>query len=90
MKDSSDIALEVADISLLSGSLNELVVLRALSCAVLEKIERSYRLITGFNTSLILMGMSGLITPALSAFLHNASTVRVSARRCLPPVRLPQ
>lgn len=34
--------------------------------------------------------MFGLITPDLSAFLHNASTVYVSARstrRCLPPVR---
>ena len=47
----------------------------------------------GFNTSLILLGMFGLITPALSAFLHNASTVYVSARstrRCLPPVGTPQ
>ena len=93
MKDSSDIAREVADISLLSSSLSELAVLRELSCAVLEKIERNYRFIVGFNTSLILLGMFGLITPALSAFLHNASTVYVSARstrRCLPPVGTPQ
>ena len=93
MKDSSDIAREVADISLLSSSLRELAVLRELSCAVLEKIERNYRFIVGFNTSLILLGMFGLITPALSAFLHNASTVYVSARstrRCLPPVGTPQ
>ena len=93
MKDSSDIAREVADISLLSSSLAELVVLRELSCAVLEKIERNYRFIIGFNSSLILLGMFGLITPALSAFLHNASTVYVSARstrRCLPPVRVPK
>ena len=93
MKDSSDIAREVADISLLSSSLAELVVLRELSCAVLEKIERNYRFIVGFNSSLILLGMFGLITPALSAFLHNASTVYVSARstrRCLPPVRIPK
>ena len=84
---------EVADISLLSSSLSELAVLRELSCAVLEKIERNYRFIVGFNTSLILLGMFGLITPALSAFLHNASTVYVSARstrRCLPPVGTPQ
>ena len=93
MKDSSDIAREVADISLLSSSLSELAVLRELSCAVLEKIERNYRFIVGFNTSLILLGMFGLITPALSAFLHTASTVYVSARstrRCLPPVGTPQ
>ena len=77
MKDSSDIAREVADISLLSSSLAELVVLRELSCAVLEKLERNYRFIIGFNSSLILLGMFGLITPALSAFLHNASTVYV-------------
>lgn len=84
MKDSSDIAREVADISLLSSSLRELVVLRELSSAVLEKIERNYRFIVGVNSTLILLGMFGFITPSLSAFLHNASTLYVSARSTRP------
>lgn len=90
MKDSSDIAREVADISLLSSSLNELAVLRELSCAVLEKIERNYRFIVGINSSLILLGAFGFITPALSAFLHNASTLYVSARSTRPCLTAPR
>lgn len=87
MKDSSDIARGVADISLLSNSLSDLIVLRELSCNALAKIENNYRFIVSFNTALIILGIFGFISPALSAFLHNASTVYVSARstrHCLP------
>ena len=80
MKDSSDIAREVADISLLSSSLSELAVLRELSCAVLEKIERNYRFIVGFNCSLIALGVAGILPPATSALLHNLSTLAVSMK----------
>jgi cation transport ATPase len=79
MKDSSDIAREVADIALLSDSLTSLAELRRLSTATINRIEKNYRFIVGFNSSLILLGAFGLITPALSALLHNASTLYVSA-----------
>ncbi len=86
MKEGSDIAREVADITLLSNSLDGLVTMRKLSAAMLRKIQRNYRFIIGFNTMLIVGGMAGIIQPTVSAFLHNVSTMGVSGlsmRYCL-------
>ena len=86
MKDSSDIAKEVADISLLSANLHSLVTLRKLSMEVMKKINRNYRFIIGFNTMLLALGITGVITPQTSAICHNMSTMGISAlsmRPCL-------
>lgn len=86
MKDSSDIAKEVADISLLSANLHSLVTLRKLSMEVMKKINKNYRFIIGFNTMLLALGITGVITPQTSAICHNMSTMGISAlsmRPCL-------
>lgn len=79
MKDASDIAREVADITLLNNSLNDLIKIRRISKLLLQRIQRNYQFIVGFNTLLLGLGLSGWITPNTSAFLHNASTLGVSA-----------
>lgn len=87
MKDASDIAQEVADITLISGALDELVLMRRLSQKMLAKIDTQYRLIIGINSSLLALGLFGAITPATSALLHNLSTLAISVnamRPCLP------
>ena len=84
MKDGSDIAREVADITLLSESLDGLVTLRLLSGALFERINKNYRCILGVNTSLLLLGIGGVITPAASAVLHNTSTMLLSAMSMRP------
>ena len=43
MRDASDLAREVADITLLSSDLRELAALRRLSQRMLERINRNYR-----------------------------------------------
>jgi cation transport ATPase len=78
MKDGSDIAKEVADITLLSENLDGLIALRSLSASLFTRIHRNYRTIVGFNTSLLLLGVGGVIAPSTSAFLHNASTMLLS------------
>ncbi|MCL2227735.1 MAG: heavy metal translocating P-type ATPase [Oscillospiraceae bacterium] len=78
MKDGSDIAKEVADISLLSENLNGLITLRQMSRELLRHVNRNYRHIVGFNTALLLLGAAGLIQPSTSAVLHNASTMLLS------------
>lgn len=86
MKDSSDIAKEVADITLLSTELNELVTLRLLSKKLFERINRNYKFILVFNTALLALGIGGMITPQTSALCHNMSTMAISAvsmRPCL-------
>lgn len=75
MRNSSDIAREVADISLLSDDLHDLVTLRNLSTGMIDKINANYRDIVMFNGSLIGLGLLGLISPTTSSSLHNLSTM---------------
>lgn len=86
MKTASDIAREVADITLLSEDLMSLVTLRKLSDRLFERISANHRFIVGFNTLLIIGGISGVLTPSASALLHNVSTTCISGlstRPCL-------
>lgn len=75
MKNSSDIAREVADISLLSDDLYDLVTLRKLSVGMLDKINRNYRNIVAVNGSLLALGVLGVIPPSTSSMIHNLSTM---------------
>lgn len=84
MKDSSDLAREVADITLLSEDLRDLTLVRELSRRMLRRITRNYGIIVAFNTALILLGMGGVITPSVSSILHNGSTMLISAHSMRP------
>ena len=79
MKNSSDIAPEVADISLLSDDLYDLVTLRKLSTGMLDKINTNYRNIVAVNGSLLVLGVVGLISPSTSSMIHNLSTMMFGA-----------
>lgn len=76
----SDIAREVADVTLCSDSLSELVTLRKLSTALMERINANYRFIVSFNAGLIILGAAGLIPPSTAALLHNGSTMIISGK----------
>lgn len=84
LKGSSDIAREVADITLLTDRLEELVTVRLLAQKLMKRIQSNFRVIVSFNTALLLLGLSGVITPNLSAILHNASTMGISAASMRP------
>ncbi|MBE6498838.1 MAG: heavy metal translocating P-type ATPase [Methanobrevibacter sp.] len=79
MKHSSDIAREVADISLLSDDLYDLVTLRKLSTGMLDKINSNYRNIVAVNGSLLVLGVMGVISPSTSSMIHNLSTMLFGA-----------
>jgi P-type E1-E2 ATPase len=85
MKDSSDIAREVADVTLLSADLRELAVLKILSIELLKRIESNYRFIIVFNTVLLALGLAGTIAPGSAALFHNASTMGISVS-CMRPL----
>ena len=74
------IAKEIADITIASEDLFELVTLRQLSKALMRRIHSSYRFIVGFNLSLIVLGVAGILPPTVSALLHNASTLGISLK----------
>jgi P-type E1-E2 ATPase len=75
MKDGADIAKEVADITLLGENLDGLVTMRHLSQSLINRIQFNYRVILGFNTSLLALGLGGIISAPTSALLHNVSTM---------------
>ncbi|MBE6491986.1 MAG: heavy metal translocating P-type ATPase [Methanobrevibacter sp.] len=79
MKNSSDIAREVADISLLSDDLYDLVTLRKLSTGMLDKINNNYHNIVLVNGSLLVLGVFGVISPSTSSMIHNLSTMLFGA-----------
>lgn len=72
------IAREVADISLSAEDLYSLITLRKLAVGLMGRIQRDYRFIMSFNAMLILLGVAGILPPATSALLHNASTLAIS------------
>ena len=79
MKNSSDIAREVADISLLSDDLHDLITLRKLSTGMFDKINTNYRRIVAVNGTLLVLGAFGIIQPSTSSMVHNLSTMLFGA-----------
>jgi len=75
ISDGAEIAREVADVTIAAEDLNEIVVLKLLSNALMKRIKGNYRSIVGFNAGLIGLGIMGVIPPATSALLHNSSTL---------------
>ena len=74
------IAREIADITIASEDLFELVTLRQLSEALMRRIHGNYRFIVGFNFSLIVLGVAGILPPTTSALLHNLSTLGIALK----------
>lgn len=80
ISDGAAIAREVADITISSSDLHQLLILRELSSALMKRINHNYRFIIAFNASLIALGVAGILQPASSALLHNGSTVVTGLR----------
>ena len=80
ISDGAAIAREIAAITIAAESLWELVKLRAIAMALMERIQSNYRFVIGFNGTLIGLGLAGILSPAASAALHNISTLGVSLR----------
>lgn len=78
MKDSSDLAREVADITLLRPTLEDLITIRLLSQKMLDLINRNYRYIVVLNSLYMALGLMGIITPSITSVLHNGSTMLLS------------
>ncbi|MBR1392263.1 MAG: heavy metal translocating P-type ATPase [Ruminococcus sp.] len=72
------IAREIADITISADDLYCLLTLRKISAELMKRIDRNYRTIIGFNSMLMVLGAAGVITPTVSAFLHNSSTIAIA------------
>ena len=61
----------IADITIAAEDLREIVMLKRLSYAMMNRIQSNYKAIVGINTVLIALGVSGVIQPTTSALLVN-------------------
>ncbi len=80
ISDGAEIAREIADITIGSDSLKGLLTLRILSSLLMKRIQKNYRMIVGINGGLIAGGVTGLIPPTVSAWLHNGSTLAITLK----------
>lgn len=80
ISDGAEIAREIADITIAAQDLREIVRLRRLSGAMMQRIQGNYRGIVSINAVLILLGIGGVIQPTTSALLHNTSTLAISLK----------
>lgn len=88
MGESAAIAGETADIVLSGDSgLEGIVTARELGRGLLRRIDQTNRSIVLVNTSLILLGLAGLLSPSVSALLHNASTVAFALQSSKPLIK---
>ena len=78
ISDGAEIAREIADITIAADDLREVVTLKLLANAMMKRIHMNYRNIVGINSGLILLGVTGIVQPTVSALLHNASTLMIS------------
>jgi len=78
VSDGAELAREIADVTIMSENLYEIIILKRISDALMERIHRNYRFIVGFNAGLIAFGILGILSPAASAMLHNTSTLLIS------------
>ena len=84
ISDGAEIAREIADITVAADDLYQLVILKNLSNLLMKRIHRNYRVIVGFNTGLIGLGVTGILQPTTSALLHNTSTLLISLNNMKP------
>ena len=80
ISDGAAIAREIADVTIAADDLTELVKLRRLSALLMKRINSNYRFVMGFNGALIALGFFGILQPATSALMHNASTIAISLK----------
>ena len=78
ISDGAEIARVIADITVGSDDLYQIVTLKYISNALMKRIKSNYRKIVGFNSGLIALGVAGVLPPTTTALLHNGSTILIS------------
>lgn len=71
----TDVALEVADVVLLSGGLSHLPRAFAVADQAMARVRRGVALVIVPNVAAMILGAAGLLGPGLAAAVNNGSTV---------------
>ena len=86
LRDGADIAQEVADVVLTQNTLTQLPQTIELGRATMRRIRQNFGASVGLNGVFLAGGLTGTLTPALGALLHNGTTIGV----CLNAMRDPR
>ena len=73
----SDIAVEAADIALMSDDITKLPYIKRLSRATVRTIALSITLSMLINIAAVILSVAGLLNPTTGALVHNAGSVFV-------------
>ena len=80
----ADMAKEVADIVLTHGNPADILPARMLARQTLARIRKNFHISLALNSLFLAGGLSGILSPGLSAFLHNASTATLAVHSMTP------
>jgi Cu2+-exporting ATPase len=84
MAEGTDVAREVADIVLTGGDLHDLLLARRIAREALVRIHSGFHLSLFCNSLFLAGGLSGVLSPGVSAFLHNALTSGIAVSGIRP------
>jgi Cu2+-exporting ATPase len=84
MSEGTDVAREVADIVLTNGDLNGLLLARKIAREALARIRNGFHTSLCCNSVFLAGGLTGLLGPGVSAFLHNALTSAIAVSSIRP------
>ena len=71
----ADIAKAAADISLLREDIEALINVKILANKTMEKINGNFKAAVSINSAILLGAASGLLSPVVTAALHNGTTI---------------
>jgi heavy metal translocating P-type ATPase len=84
MKSGADIAHEVCDVLLIKPGLDGILTARYIGQRAMSRLRWNYSAALGVNFALVFLGLSGRISPAVSALSHNLGTILVTANSLRP------
>ncbi len=87
LRDSTDIAQEVADVVLTNNRLSDLPLAIDLGRATMRRIRQNFGISVGLNTGFLAGGLVGVLPPAAGALLHNATTIGVCLNAMSSPMQ---
>lgn len=73
----AELAREIADVTITGENLHEILKLKLIANALMDRINKNYWKIVGINGGLIALGVLGAMPPALAALIHNSSTLAI-------------
>lgn len=87
LKDSTEVAKNVADIILLNTQIMELIDAIDISKSAMKRIKSNYNFTVSFNSLLIFSSIVGLLNADTTALLHNLSTIGIGVKSTSPLIK---